>query len=421
MPENNNEKDSFEEFFQKKAGEYDIPFREEDWLKLEKKLDLRDAQMTYRRRVRWIAAAAVLIVSLLGYFTYENHNRLNEISRQLTDESVSESEQEPLADELTNGEDSVPDTNVQTDEESIAVNESGEGQVDRLINLRGDPILPVPGLEFSVNRGQADPGFLQTDGLLEIREIKAERLVSEFSTTSYPYRSLTNRALIPARTELASATLPHAVSPERIDKESSGSTSSRIRIGIATAPDLSTAGSVSDFHDPGYKFGATLEYQLGPNLSVSTGLIQSRVRYTAGSRDYKSPVYWTGGISPDEIIADCLILDIPVNIKVDVMNFNRSRFFVSAGVSSYIMLNEVYDFNYEYEGDVTGLMKRWSGKTGTRHWFSNAGFSVGYELDVHRNWSLRAEPFMKIPLNEVGWGNVNLYSMGSFISLNYRL
>jgi hypothetical protein len=30
--------------------------------------------------------------------------------------------------------------------------------------------------------------------------------------------------------------------------------------------------------------------------------------------------------------------------------------------------------------------------------------------------SLSAEPFIRVPIREVGWGNVKLYSVGSFVS-----
>ena len=82
------------------------------------------------------------------------------------------------------------------------------------------------------------------------------------------------------------------------------------------------------------------------------------------------------------------------------------------------MLKENYKFNYYRNDD--GLDESWSGPTGTVHLLSNAGFSVGYELDLHHNWSLSAEPFLKLPLRTVGRADAGLYSLGSFVSLNYR-
>ncbi|MEX0769856.1 MAG: hypothetical protein WD035_03930 [Balneolaceae bacterium] len=427
MSGDQNEKDSFEEFFQKKAEEYDIPYREEDWMKLKKKLDLQDAKINYRKRVRWIAAAAVLIVSLLGYFTYENHNRLNQISRQLNDEVTSETEQPLLDGELTeNLEDQSTEADAEaeesSDEGSLAVNDSSEGDDGghgNSFDLTSKPNLPVSEMEVNEGSEPAGPDLLNSDDGITRREVKDVQLVSYNIVPKHPFFYYTNRAMVPTATELASSNGSWDLSDKQTGNDFISSSTSRFTIGVATAPDLSTAGSISNFYDPGYKLGFTIEYSLGPNLSISTGILQSNVRYSARNREYNPPVYWKDGIQPDEIIAVCRLLDIPVSLKYDFMNFDRSRFFATAGVSSYIMLNEEYDFNYQ--GDDTGLMQRWSGKTGTGHWISNASFSVGYELDIHRNWSLRAEPFLKVPLNEVGWGNVNLYSMGSFISIHHNL
>ncbi|MEX2603442.1 MAG: hypothetical protein WD361_04530, partial [Gracilimonas sp.] len=79
------------------------------------------------------------------------------------------------------------------------------------------------------------------------------------------------------------------------------------------------------------------------------------------------------------------------------------------------------DYRFEYDYSKPGQTESLSENSGKAHLLSNAGFSVGYELDIHQSWNLRVEPFIKIPLQEVGWGNVKLYSVGSFISINYKL
>lgn len=189
---------------------------------------------------------------------------------------------------------------------------------------------------------------------------------------------------------------------------------------LLAAPDLSTAGSISDFHSPGYKFGVAVNYGLSEKLSITGGIVQSSVRYAASGRYYNpEDQYNYPIINPDWVTAHCLILDIPVNLKYDVFLFDRSRIFTSAGLSSYFMQSEEYDF--DYSEDNARLIRQHTEKSGDVHLFSNAGFSIGYEFDVHPNWSLQVEPFIRVPLREVGWANVNLYSMGSFFSLNYKL
>lgn len=412
MSDNKHHKDSLEKLFQKKAKEYDIRFREEDWDSLEKELDAKDAIIGYKRKIAWMAAAAILIISLLGYFTFENYNRLNRIADQLADQMENIPTQQPSI------------LHFPTD------NEGGD-------ELQAEPApenqIGTPGTDVDTpDLTNAESITVLTDDE-ESKENEPLRLIRrdidrEFTFASLPaearHRPINTVYNTPIRVPSETAALnltspdPRGMSPE-FDTETSENLLSNLAISLVLSPDMSTVGSVSGFHDPGYKFGVVLEYFVTQNISVSTGIVQSMVRYSAPGSEYNAPVYWANDISPEEIIAQCLLLDIPITLKFNFLNLDRSRFFATAGVSSYIMQNEDYQFSYSQ--NPNGQLESWSGQTGTRHWFSNAGFSIGYELDIHPNWSLRAEPFIKVPMKEIGWGNVKLYSMGSFISLNYRL
>ncbi|TVR32091.1 MAG: hypothetical protein EA390_05585 [Balneolaceae bacterium] len=413
MADSKNHNDSLERLFRKKAEDYDISYREEDWNKLEPALDLRDAQLSYKRRVRLIAAASFLIISLLGYFTYENHNRLNQISEHLTDEPAAD----PKPPEI--GE--FPSTDSHSEESTDIIEDPiADTQTDR---IESDDVAPV------------DPYQLEAASLAHIDEITETHDVERFDIVNRDLDAFIDLNIDRESTFFASAIERFAHQSEGIYSPVSKSqtatpsqdfesrkvdrSSSRFSFGLVTAPDLSTVNSVSNFSNPGYKFGLTVEYSLSSNFSVSTGILQTMVRYSAQSNQYNPSVYWPGGITPNEMIGECLLFDIPITLKYNFLTFNRSRFFATAGVSSYIMQNEEYYFSYNEE--IPGQIESWSGQTGTSHWMSNAGFSIGYEFDIHSNWSLRVEPFMKVPLKEVGWGGVKLYSVGSFVSLNFRL
>lgn len=420
MSEENYHNDSLERFFRKKAEDFDIPFRKEDWMKLEKQLDIRDMKRSYRRKIAWITAAAILIISMLGYFTYENHNRLNEFADLMAREEAPQTEQpeviSPDAPLLTEGDvdpesDALPDPEadqtpaVTKDELNLLLVESEE-QFPR--DSRLEEAIQMEHIEFVADMlrpmltedvQKAVDSKMQS--IFMIRD-KTEPHGDFFLTDTYAKESADGIYLI-----------------EELEEAAIESEYSRLALGLTVSPDLSTAGRLSDFYDPGYKIGVTGEYRISSNFSLSGGFIASNVRYLAGSGEYNPPGYWNEGVMPDETTAVCLILDIPLNLKYNLFNFERSRIFATAGLSSYIMLNEDYRFRYDDAG--YGLEESMSIRNGSPHWFSNAGFSVGYELDVHSNWSIRAEPFIRLPVRGVGWGDVNLYSMGSFISLNYRL
>lgn len=419
MSETNKPEDPIEELFQKKAEEYDIPFREKDWERLEKRLSAADRKKAGIMRRRWLVAASVLLFSLLAYFTYDNYSSINRINDQLSSESTPEMQREatrensqPQSEQENTGskEDADPDQ---------MAGETNTGQINS--NLASN--------DESNNNSTQESGTSSSGQLMTGNTLR-DLYISEISCQTCTLSNLAARDerpgsfnLLQSKQEgesaIASADQERA-KPLEVDRSGSRLNSSRFALGMVLSPDLSTVGSISNFSDVGYKAGITFEYRINPRLSVTGGLIQSDVRYKASGNDYNPPAgYWSDGIIPYETAGRCILIDIPINLKFEFMQFSRSRMYASAGLSSYIMLSEDYKFKYSSYG--SGQADQWSSNTGTRHWMSNAGFSIGYELDIHQNWSLRAEPFIRVPLKEVGWGKVNLYSMGSFISINYRL
>jgi len=409
-----------ERLFQQKAGEFDIPYREEDWNKLERKLEISDLRRNYRKKIALLTAASILIISLLGYFTYSNTSKINEIARQIESTEESARDLETLrADDLIVADDiereTVEDAVIGLNEVEIelAVIEPNDiVKSDPADESHAQRDLFIPG-EHEIERRQADAaGFTQRHpGALV--PYPAEGIAKISDEDRSPYRAGIHPTEIEEKDGwLTLRDLPEDTGTRSLDR-------SGFSVGILISPDLSAAGSPSGFHDPGYKFGITTEYSLSPNLSLSGGFVFSDVRYTAQSGQYNPPDYWNQGNMPIETEAICRILDIPITLKYNFLNFDASRFFATAGISSYIMLNEDYRFSYDqYDGQS---IQQLNIRNGSRHLLNNAGFSIGYEIDLHQNWSLRAEPFIKIPLGEVGWGNVELYSVGSFISVYLKL
>lgn len=416
MPENKNShtpEDPLEELFQKKAGEFDIPYREEDWMKLEKRLDLADRERALENKRRWLIAASILLFSLLGYATYHNYSAINEITEQMNEQN------ERLADDGQNEAKELPSLRDIDELSSGAEAETSGNESGTEPLLATEDLQQVPSRIVAEDENEdSTPSFLvseQAGRTLFTDDIACSNC--NLGTLDRPVGSGSLAKVEPKETRQAD---PRGIASNYSVEETSGPAQSRIALSFVTGPDFSTSGGMSNFTDPGYKIGAALEYKFTENLSISGGVIQSDVRYTAQGGEYNpNGAYWNNGILPDETYARCLILDIPVTLKYDVWNFDRSRIFTSAGMASYVMLNEEYEFTYEqYRND---LAQSWDAQTGTGYWMSNASLSVGFEYDFHLNWSLRAEPFLRVPLRGVGEGNVKLYSAGSFISLSYRL
>jgi hypothetical protein len=119
-----------------------------------------------------------------------------------------------------------------------------------------------------------------------------------------------------------------------------------------------------------------------------------------------------------DIAATCDMLDIPLNLRFDISQRQNQRFFVTAGTTNYLMLNELYE--YGYYGSSGTLLSSWEGKTGF-YTFSVLNFSAGFEKSISKKISLQVEPFIKLPVRDLGFGKVRLTTLGIFASAKIKL
>lgn len=463
------ERDPLEQFFRRKASEYEIPFREEDWLKLEQMLELRKMQRLYRLRLRRLGMAALLLIGVMGYFIYDNSNRIHRIdqfvqtlgSERFAEQDRAGSEapqpesqsstvlpdQKPAEGPVAVHDDSGSDSSAILSDAAIGSDfRSGSDRVD--VSGSGTPSISASPFASDPKKGPPLKNTTESEFPAGGASLPLYHLTDQSSPAIRPiglsggpvstravYPVGTIRAEMPGRDGIRSELLPpesEEAAASELPVRNTGAEQPRITAGVILSPDLSTAGALKEFDSPGYRLGLVVEYRLARNLSISSGLIHSGVRYATRSADRGFGRY-SGVTPPDETFAECLILDIPLALKYNFVNFSGSRFFLSTGLSSYIMLDERYRFHYGNNNELYSpgagngrnqspdRMETWSGKTGAGHWLGIASLSAGFEWDIHSDWSLQVEPYLRIPLRDVGWGQVRLYSIGTFLSLRYRI
>ncbi len=167
------------------------------------------------------------------------------------------------------------------------------------------------------------------------------------------------------------------------------------------------------------KFGIGVGYNLSKKLSIQTGFYAGRKKYVAGPDDYnpKSGSYWAQ-VQIIKVDASCLVYDIPLTLRYNVLQKKSSSLYVTAGLSSFIMKKE--DYNYHYFSNSTYHASSHT-YTGNRNFFSNAGFSIGYERKLGPTLSIIAEPSVSIPIAGVGDGKVKLYSASLQTGIKFSL
>ena len=197
-----------------------------------------------------------------------------------------------------------------------------------------------------------------------------------------------------------------------------------VSVRFVAAPDWNFVGK-SQKAAGDFQMGILAEYRFLRRFTIQSGVLRSVKKYTASASDYAKPEHWYGP-KYESVGAVCTVLDIPVNLRFDVMLNDRRRWFISSGVSSYIMQKEYYEYKYP-AGIIPSQVryKEWSGSTGF-HRFSHLNVSIGYERNFRSDGLLRrvswqVEPFLKSPLSKLGYGKIRLTSTGVFFSLRYRL
>lgn len=406
--------DALEEFFREKAQDYDIEYDEEDWNKLERRLDDAESNQSLSSWQYYLVAAAIaFLFSILAYVTYQQQLTINQLNERLTNsKQPSNTESQPWA--IPNLELFKFDfTDNQSDQSAYSSSDAGvenkslanKKEKEKGRNQQPNEIINSEPLNIALAQ------LSQQDILLASSK---KRHINNLSITTMPEPNIPTSG--DALTNIQREASP--ISSTNTQRNQATDRKSPFSVALMAGPDLSTVGGIADFYDPGYKIGLALEYRLSQNFSLSIGAVHSKVQYSARGNDYSPPqTYWGYGATPDETIAQCLIIDIPISLKYDFLQFNHSRVYASAGLSSYIMLNEDYQFRYDTNAD--SQPQRWQERTGTKHWMSNATFSLGYEIDLEPKISFRVEPFIKVPMRNVGWGQVKLYSMGSLASITY--
>jgi hypothetical protein len=187
---------------------------------------------------------------------------------------------------------------------------------------------------------------------------------------------------------------------------------SRLSLALMFAPDV-TALRLKEIKGLGNSVGLNLEYYIKPNLSINTGILYAFKTYQGGEGYYS--VYQP---APNAIQGNCWILDVPINVRYYAFQRPLSRWYISGGVSTYLMLREKYGLEYNSYGKY--YRKNLDLRNKNQHYLGIGNLSIGYERLLSDKLSLQIEPYLKVPVNGIGEGQINLKSAGALIGLKYN-
>jgi Outer membrane protein beta-barrel domain len=236
--------------------------------------------------------------------------------------------------------------------------------------------------------------------------------------TVSPTTDSTTEKLATPKTSADTVTTNSIASVTKKTAAKKGTPSQRgLSIGVTAGFDYSRINNTAN-NKPGYNFGLQVSYELTKRWSFNTGFILTKKNYSAAGADFHPPKhYWTTYIALNDVVGNCEMWDIPLNIRYNLTT-SKTKWFINTGFSTYIMRKQFY--NYYYTVNNTPREKDWSMNSQTNYWFNVLNVSAGIEKQLNRSWSIQAEPFIKAPLKGVGFGNMSINSYGVLATLKFH-
>ena len=272
-----------------------------------------------------------------------------------------------------------------------------------------------------LNGGRADPGTTNSTAATFIPDQKSKNKEvaadNNLTTTSIAKSGVND----PLDKENSNKDNPSPVqnSPENKTK---GKTKKKntFFITLSAGPDRSATG--------GDKLGKTkllagggLGYTFKDRLTIRSGFYTGRKIYTSSPASYHPPAnFWNYYPNLEKVDADCRVYEIPLSLSYNFGHSSKQNWFVSAGISSYLMKKETYNYYYKYTAGGPTLQRKWTIKDENKHYFSVLTLSGGYQKNIGKNFSIMVEPYFKLPLSGVGFGKVKLNSGGLLFSLGIK-
>lgn len=391
MEDNNH----IDQFFKRGLSDPDIPFNEMDWKKMEHKLDLQEKK---RGIPLWLFAAsgiaAIILVCMFWFFSgSEQTNRKNKENTA----TAAQTPIPPVQIQENISRDTIPS--------AVAVNQAKKEK-----QLPSKKVILPPYVFDTIIPGKeknSDP-------------IQAVTSIAESSKERKDSIGPKQKAIASIKNKNTASERDWEEVQKSVKKkmEAGLEQNSGLILSLMAAPDISTAKQNTS-SKLSSNVGLLATYNLTKKISISSGAIYSRKLYNSGGVAPSGNGYTTPGTAW-QVDADCNVLDIPINANYKVYNKKKLSVSLNAGLSSYFMLKEKYQF---ITGDA-GPNQKISNleiNNQNQHLFGIANVSVSFDRQITRGFSIGVAPFMKLPLTGIGYGDASLKSMGVSFSLNIGL
>mgnify|MGYP001600401975 FL=1 len=279
-------------------------------------------------------------------------------------------------------------------------------------NIKTDPM----------DKGQVDAATTNTTAATVIpdqknnkKEVVADKDITPITTNTKPVVN------VPSDKENTNKDNTSLVqnSPEKKTKDKNKKRNSFF-FTLSTGPDVSATGG-DQLGKAKLFAGAGMGYTFKDRLTIRSGFYSGRKIYTSSPDSYHPPAtFWNYYPNLQKVDADCRVYEIPLSLSYNFSHSSKQQFFASAGISSLLMKRETYDYYYKYTATGPTVNRKYTIKDQNKHYFSILTLSGGYQKNIGKSLSVTVEPYLKLPLSGIGFGNVKLNSGGILLSVGIK-
>ncbi len=183
--------------------------------------------------------------------------------------------------------------------------------------------------------------------------------------------------------------------------------------GIIGGLDFS-AIKLQSINKTGYAYGIVAGYRINNRVSIETGFLVDKKSYCSDGKYFstkKLPI--PSSVNIDYVSGDCHMYEVPLNVYYRFGKKTNVAWFASTGISSYFMSNESYKFDVTRWGQEYVYDAKY--KNHDNQFAAVINFSAGYTHKIGRIGDLRLEPYLKLPVNKIGTGDLPIQSFGIMV------
>jgi hypothetical protein len=182
-------------------------------------------------------------------------------------------------------------------------------------------------------------------------------------------------------------------------------------IGLLSGPEFNEVKS-QGLQKTGFDIGVIAGYRFSRKFSVETGLFFSKKYYFTEGKHFNMEM---PGMKVLSLEGSCAVLEIPLRAKYTVFAQRKSAIFSTAGISSYLMMNEKNNYLISTSGTQQSMVASYDERC--RYFAATIDVSVGYEHTLGTRTNLRIAPYLQLPMKGIGVGTLPVKSAGVHIGI----